>query len=541
MTHPALYLSARQRRLLRIMLATTIYSLIAWSLCSAQTATLTPSPYQLVTDSNNAPVNLACVWTYVAGTTTPATTYSDTSGTTNSNPIIVPATGRYVAYLTPGSSYKVVYENPPCSASAHGSTILSQDNIGAIPASAANVDVLGTAGEAITAGNVVYLSDGSGSKNAGQWYKADAGNAYSSATPQIGIAPNAISSGAMGSVRLAGTATNLPAMVVGAIYYVGSAGALTNAPANPTAPRKVGQADTTSSLIFPAIDRTVDNAVDDFRLTLTSGTCVTTGDVTAATTIYFAPCKGNRIALYDSSGNGTYYTSPQISIAVPNTTSQMYDLFVYANGSTPTLEALAWTNDTTRATALVQNVALGVYTKSGDATRRYVGSFRTTGVSGQTEDSAAKRFLYNYYNRVPQVLRVADSTDSWTYTTAAWHQANASAANQVAVVIGIAEHLVDLRLIASAANSTAATSFWVGIGEDSTSAIATNDMTAQMSNDADTANVIVFTAADLTTAPAVGYHFYAWLEQGNGVGTLTWYGDNGAPTRQRSGLMGTLR
>ena len=37
------------------------------------------------------------------------------------------------------------------------------------------------------------------------------------------------------------------------------------------------------------------------RLTLTSGTPVTTNDVTAATTIYYTPYKGNAIQLY----NGT--------------------------------------------------------------------------------------------------------------------------------------------------------------------------------------------------------------------------------------------
>src|SRR6185436_9706895 len=41
--------------------------------------------------------------------------------------------------------------------------------------------------------------------------------------------------------------------------------------------------------------------VCDGRLTLTSGTPVTTGDVTAATTLYFTPNGGNQIALYTGS------------------------------------------------------------------------------------------------------------------------------------------------------------------------------------------------------------------------------------------------
>ena len=54
------------------------------------------------------------------------------------------------------------------------------------------------------------------------------------------------------------------------------------------------------------------------RLTLTSNTPVLTGDVTAATTIYFTPFNGNRISLYTGSFWKSYSFS-EISIAVPST------------------------------------------------------------------------------------------------------------------------------------------------------------------------------------------------------------------------------
>src|ERR1019366_2509102 len=102
----------------------------------AQSGTITPSPFQTVFDNNGAIVNGACVWTYVAGTTTPVATYTtNTIGTPNSNPIVADSAGRYTAFLVPGVSYKFVYEQP-CVAPAHGAVLRPADQIQAMPASA---------------------------------------------------------------------------------------------------------------------------------------------------------------------------------------------------------------------------------------------------------------------------------------------------------------------------------------------------------------------------------------------------------------------
>ena len=148
----------------------------------------------------------------------------------------------------------------------------------------------------------------------------------------------------------------------------------------------------------------------DCRLTLTSGTAITTSDVTAAETLYFTPFKGNLLSLYDGT-NWVLRAFSELSIDVPDVTG-VHDVFVYDNAGTPTLEVLVWTNDTTRATALTtQN---GVLVKSGQTTRRYLGSFYSTiAGNGQIEDSLANRYLWNYYNRVERTLLVVDVTNSW--------------------------------------------------------------------------------------------------------------------------------
>lgn len=280
-----------------------------------------------------------------------------------------------------------------------------------------------------------------------------------------------------------------------------------------------------------------DNGLNDFRLTLTTGTPVTTADVTGASavSIFAAPYKGNRIALYDSSGVPTWYTSSQFSVAVPATTVQMYDVFVIVSGGNPALELLAWSSDTVRATAIVNTVAVGVYTKSGDATRRYLGSFRTAGVSGQTEDSFAKRYLWNYYNRVPRVMRVIEATNSWAYN-GVLRQANATATNQLDFVLGVAEVPLEAYIVGNVSGNATMTTAYVAVGIDSTTTAATGSLSSGMA----TFNTGVPTTvqAQIKTYPAVGRHVAVWLETA-AAATTTWYGDNGSDGAQ-SGIHGTM-
>ncbi len=272
------------------------------------------------------------------------------------------------------------------------------------------------------------------------------------------------------------------------------------------------------------------------RLTLTSGVPITTTDVTAATTIYFTPFKGSFIDLY----NGTTWdrlSFSQISIAVPSTTGTMYDVFIYNNSGTPTLELTAWTNVTTRATALTtQN---GVYVKTGALTRRYLGSFLTTGVSGQTEDSATNRFLWNYYNRSLRWLRnTAEGTANWTYSSSTIRQANANTANQLNFIIGVSEDIVDAICMAFWQGNTTGTGGVVGIGLDATN--VNNSQIVNYSTPGVANTDVTVTQAIYKNYIAVGYHFLAWVESNiNNANTVTWFGNNGNVNLQ-SGIMGTM-
>jgi hypothetical protein len=280
---------------------------------------------------------------------------------------------------------------------------------------------------------------------------------------------------------------------------------------------------------------TVTPATFEARPTLTTGVPVTTSDVTAATTVYLTPYKGNELALYNGA-SWQLHTLTEISIAVPATTNTMYDIFVYDSGGL-TLEAVAWTNDTTRATALATQD--GVLVKTGATGRRYVGSFRTTGVSGQTEDSFLKRLLWSYYNRVDRPFRVFDPTNSWNYTTAAYQMANSPAENRCYMVVGVSEDAVVANLQAMASNTSTSVSVQVAIGLDSTTAFATGC----------TPGVAIIAVASQLHGlvsqyrgyPGIGYHYLAWLERSQAIGTTTWAGDNNSPTVLASGMTGVLR
>jgi hypothetical protein len=251
---------------------------------------------------------------------------------------------------------------------------------------------------------------------------------------------------------------------------------------------------------------------------------------------YYTPYIGNSIALFDGSSTWAKYTFTEIAISLVGlTASRPYDVFAYNNSGTVTIETLVWTSATARATALAyQN---GVLVKSGATTRRYLGTIYINSTGGQTDDTLAKRFVWNMYNRVPRAMRVLEATDSWTYTAATYRQANAAVANQLAIMCGVSSDAISVNVLAIPANNTAQIAGIVAIGEDSTSATATGCLIGYV--DAPAAAFVTNVVASLNTVPAVGFHYYAWLEKvSSATGTETWRGDNGGANMQ-SGISGT--
>jgi hypothetical protein len=509
--------------------------------------TIAPWLTEAFFDTNGAPYASGTVETYEAGTSTPLATYSDSAGlVANPTTITLNAAGRPqvsgvdVAMYCAAQAYKFVLKN------SAGTIILTRDNIiPSAPVGAGNLEVSGVVGEDVSANDCLYLSDGSNSLVAGRWYKADADAYYSATNALVGFATTAASTGATITIRTGGAVTGLSALVAGSSYFVsGTAGQITaTAPQNM---RAVGVAASSTVLnlggglalgtpVFPC----------DGRLTLTTGLPVTTADVTAAGTIYFAPYEGNSLAVYDGTAWRLYAFS-QLSLALTVSSGSNYDVFVYDNAGTLTLElSAAWNSATARfasgAYATLLPTQDGVKVKSTDGaaidpTRRYLGTIRGSGTN-TTEDSIAKRYLSNYYNRVRRQMYVLEATNSWTYTLATLRQVNAAAANQLDFVVGVDEDTVSAMASATATNALAV-NIYVGIGLDSTSANATGVIAPLTGLPA--SGVPSPGHATWEGHPGVGRHVLVWLEGSGAAGTTTWYGDNNAPSNNQSGIRGVI-
>lgn len=257
------------------------------------------------------------------------------------------------------------------------------------------------------------------------------------------------------------------------------------------------------------------------RLTLTSGTAVTTSDVTAAATLYFTPYKGNQIGLYNGS-SWEMKTFSEISLSLSGyTASKPYDIWVYDNSGTVTLDSTIWTDATTRATALA--LQDGIYIKSGDATRRYLGTIYITSAGGVTEDSVTKRYVWNHYNQEPRLLKKSISTSSWTYTTNTFRQCNNDTANQVESVIGLVTQLSLTFSITSESRGDTTSTAAIGIDRTNASDSITSRDTYAYSTITNWERLHVSAYMGF---PAAGYHYFACIERAAGS-ACTWYGTNG--------------
>jgi hypothetical protein len=275
-------------------------------------------------------------------------------------------------------------------------------------------------------------------------------------------------------------------------------------------------------------------SANDFRLTLAPGDPTPAADQTAKTTLYLTAHLGDLIALW-TGGRWHTRSSPEVLLSLASLLADtVYDIFAYWTGAAVALEALAWTSATARATTLVR--LNGVWVKATDSTRRWVGTISTT-VAGQTEDSRVKRFIVNAQNLYPRPLTRFETAAQWTYTTAAWRQANANAVNQVAVISPLALTPMDLRVVSAIHKSgSGAACAIVGIGEDST--------TVPMAAPAYQRTAVELEAiapidADLRSYPIpLGRHVYTWIERalyGSGIN----FQGTGADTN-RCGLVGTV-
>lgn len=283
------------------------------------------------------------------------------------------------------------------------------------------------------------------------------------------------------------------------------------------------------------------------RLTLESGVPVSTSDQTAKTTVYYTPYVHNLISLWDGT-NWVPTEFSETSLALGTLTSgRPYDVFGYVSGGALTLESLAWTSGTVRATAVT--LQDGRYCKSGDKTRLFLGTFYTTSTTttedsggGSTTQVGGKRFLWNMYNRVQRNISVIDTADNWAYTTNTIRQANAASGNKVEVIVGLPTYIkasvLGVVYMGATANTVAAK---VGVGINSTTTFSGTVQGGYL-NWQGTGITSVTCYAPVSGNYAgnlsAGYNYLSWNEKGADV-LSTFLGDNGADGQQ-TGLIAEI-
>ena len=343
-----------------------------------------------------------------------------------------------------------------------------------------------------------------------------------------------------------GYVTGLSGLTAGTVYFLSptTAGAITA-----TEPTTAGQVSkpllvadsTTSGYLFnyrgivQGGSTPVNPGRCSGRLSLSSTLAIPTADISAATTLYYLPYRGNATAIYTGSvwtqvalGSGGY------SLSLAGVVSgSVYDVYLDYNGGAPQLGlSAAWTNTTTRATALVAQD--GVWCV-GINTRRYLGTIYGS-AAGQVSDTLVLRGVWNYANRVERKLLRNDTTANWTYS-GSWRQANGGGpapGNHVMVVVGVSEEPTTIQT-QECFNCTVNLYGSVGIGRGNATPI--QEIGSYFYNGA-SSNGVSFAQATFKDYNNLGLNDYWWLEYTNGsVGCTAGPVGGTSP----SGIFGSVR
>jgi hypothetical protein len=249
------------------------------------------------------------------------------------------------------------------------------------------------------------------------------------------------------------------------------------------------------------------------RLTLESGVPVSSTDQTAKNAVYFTPYNGNILSLY----NGTSwnaYTFSEITLTTAGCVANAnYDVFAYVSGSSVALEfSAAWTNDTTRSHALT--LLNGVYVKSSDTTRRYIGTVRSN-ASAQLTDSLANRLVWNFNNKVLRGMYGFVYSLSHSYNGGVREYNNGVSVTRLYFITGISGETFLAN--ATAPITCGGTSANVLFGLDST----TVQFGACVSDD----RAATFTRRTITSLGQVnaGFHYLTGLQNTESSGASTYF------------------
>jgi hypothetical protein len=274
------------------------------------------------------------------------------------------------------------------------------------------------------------------------------------------------------------------------------------------------------------------------RLTLQSGVAVMTSAQSAKTVLYYTPCAGNLIPIYDGA-KMTPAVFPELSVATTDTTknpaaigvSKINDWFVWSDGGTIRLShGSDWTNDATRSAGSALVLVNGIWLNNaaitnGPAASRgtYVGTTRSNASSqldwipgsNAAGGGAAALNVWNAHNRI-SVSTAVINTSSGTYTATTIRQFGGGAGMQISFVCGLSEDGVQWSHATEVVVLAAVGAFAItGVGFDSTSVFSTQR--ARLTNQTSATFLAAIETNSGIWNPGIGAHVMSFNQQGDGV------------------------
>lgn len=518
-----------------------------------------------MTDANGNILAGAKMYVFEAGTLTPADFYTTSAlDVAHSNPLVADSGGMFEEAFFAAGTYKIRFTT------AADATIWEIDNY-SVEASGSQINfptAVKTANFSVSASErgTVFICDASGAPGSNIICSADSESltdGFPFFVVNIGATGSATIQG-NGSQTVDGAASQNITTQYGSVGYVSRGAEGWQSVMKSNLGDFITPVSFASSITFTSAASIIGGPLvaPSGRLTLTTATPVLATDVTAATTLYFTPYNGNRLALYNGTG-WTVGAFSEVSQALSDgskspaaaSPSTVYDVFGWLDGTTfRATRGPAWSSATSRGTGtgtselemlhgvLVNKVAI----TNGPAAQRgvYLGTIQTsaTGTNGQLNmmfaptpaagGTANRLDVWNAHNRVSVSSVVRDSTDTWTYATTTWRASNGNNNNRVSFVVGLAEESVSARAMLMGTTGSSGSKIHAGIGYDSTSVDSSLSGPQTFASSSGNAH----SNAIYSGLPGIGSHYLQWLEIGNGT-TSTLYGDNGDPSTTKSGMI----
>jgi hypothetical protein len=275
------------------------------------------------------------------------------------------------------------------------------------------------------------------------------------------------------------------------------------------------------------------------RISAVSGDPTPETDVTTSS-LFLVPVESNQTESWNGSAWVAYTYTGELQLTLSSSAhlaSKGFDVFeAPISGDIALCSGPPWTNKITRSAAIevfqgrMVNAAemscvngSSTYTVAARAGLLRGGFW--TSANGQTKSALSARLVWDLFRPAWQPVMRIDTAAYWYWSADGFHQANASAANQIAVFNGVSGRGVDITASGYMIGGTSTiVSGFVDIGLDSSS-----DPASQTKNPCAGSNAfpVLPCWARFTGFPGIGYHEFRWIERGTNGTNQKWIGSNG--------------